>query len=60
MTRPFCPAGWRRIGGIHAGQAGRAGAAQQLQQHGFGLVVEVVGGQQQAHAVARAQAPSAA
>ena len=42
------------VGGVHAGQARHAGAAQQLQQHGFGLVVEVVGGQQEPRAVLRA------
>jgi hypothetical protein len=42
------------VGRIHAGQAGGAGAAQQLQQHGLGLVVEVVGGQQEVDAVAAA------
>nr|GEU28296.1 hypothetical protein [Tanacetum cinerariifolium] len=43
------------VGGVHAGQAGRAGAAQQLQQHGFGLVVHVVGGEQQLQPVFAAQ-----
>ena len=45
----------RAVGAIHAGQARRAGAAQQLQQHRLGLVVLVVGREQQAHAMRRAQ-----
>ena len=45
----------RAVGAIHAGQTRRAGAAQQLQQHRLGLVVLVVGCEQQAHAMHRAQ-----
>jgi hypothetical protein len=45
---------WGAVGGLHARQAGRAGTAQQLQQHGLGLVVEVMGGEQQLDAVGAA------
>ena len=45
----------RAVGAIHAGQARRAGTAQQLQQHRFSLVILVVGREQQAHAVRGAQ-----
>ncbi len=34
---------------IHARQASHATAAQQLQQHRFSLVIEMVGGQEQSH-----------